>query len=183
MNAYQVKRDFWQRLAQAAGVPRRLTAGGLTIPCGNNGLAWVTVVWYGPSRRSGDCLPRIAVSLAGPCTMPDLEVTCILAELPQWATWVAAWIKVRTGQADTIPAPPTRLDESLSAEELARAPYLWTRQAEHGYEFRRRLNTAAQDGETLRCLTGVDLESQPNTPTRGSAGRGEGVGVHGERSG
>jgi hypothetical protein len=121
-----IRLDFYNRLADAAGIRRlwRVQRSGLAIPNAKGGKATVRVDAYSGDfkdpDRYGQPVPRITVSLRGPYTFPDLELSVALEELPLWAPWVAAWVK-----GEPLPAA-TPVAKPWQGSDLGRADYLWS---------------------------------------------------------
>ncbi|MBE3071204.1 MAG: hypothetical protein IMZ66_13295 [Planctomycetes bacterium] len=175
MDVRNVKRDFWTRLAKAAGVRPRLTVGALMIPLPprpSDGFtkrhARVSLDWYLLSQQQLDSgVLRIVVDLNGLGGSRDLKLSLMSWEVPDWAEWVAAWIKARTGQADTVPAPPTRLHGSYSADDLVQTTvYLWTEEAERIYAWALPAAKPAADAQAVWGPTGAALVKTQPTPPR-----------------
>jgi len=122
-----IRRQFYNRLADAAGVPRRrrIPQSGFPIPYGRGRRAAVRVYHY-----SGDSVQRIQATLDGPWGCPDFELTCRLDELSAWAPWVAGWIQAQAPDGLPTPPEPTRLARPWrDVADLQRADYLWTARA------------------------------------------------------
>jgi hypothetical protein len=133
MQPMEYKREFFRRLARAAGKTRHGRMTELSIRLADHLRPRVTVTAYAGSfsdSEQGEPLPRICVSLNG-SGCPDLELTCMLTELPEWAEWVLAWTKARLGLTDNVPLPPSRLVRRLTPPDLGSACYLWTDAADH----------------------------------------------------
>ena len=132
-----IRREFYDRLADAAGIPRRrrVPLSGYPIPYVQGHKAAVRVYGYSghfdQPDKYGLPVPRIEVRLAGPWTYIDLEVTVALSELLAWAPWIIGWIRWRTGdRTATLPDPPTPVYRPWSEVSIDSLHYLWTVRAD-----------------------------------------------------
>ena len=127
-----IRREFYNRLADAARVPRRhrMPRTGLPVPLADGRKGAVRAYAYNGSFNNPDKyglpVPRIVVRLAGPWSGPDLELTLTLDELHAWAPWIVAWIRAKTDDGPPLPPAPTPLTCPWRCADLREASYLWT---------------------------------------------------------